>query len=202
MKVFYSPFSPFVRKVLVSAAELGLEIETLECAAHPVMRDGKIVATNPLGQVPTFFADDGTELYDSRVICEYLDMLAGGNKLIPASGQARWQRLVEQSLADGLLNAALLMRYEQVIRPDGLRFEPWQQGQHEKVVCVLDRLEAWAPTFADRIDIGTISIACALAYLDLRFPEESWRTRPGLAAFYERFSERESMQRTEHPVTA
>jgi glutathione S-transferase len=202
MKVFFSPFSPFVRKVLVSAAELGLDIEKLDCAAHPVARDKNIIASNPLGQVPTLFTDDGAELYDSRVICEYLDTLAGGNKLIPASGEARWQRLMEQSLADGLLNAALLMRYEQVIRPDGLRFEPWQRGQHEKVVDVLDRLEAWAPSFGDRVDIGTISIACALAYLDLRFPEEPWRSRPGLAAFYERFSERESMTRTEHPVAA
>ncbi|RKP47695.1 glutathione S-transferase family protein [Pararobbsia silviterrae] len=202
MKVYYSPFSPFVRKVLVSAAELGFEVERLDSAAHPIARDPKIISTNPLGQVPTFFADDGTELYDSRVVCEYLDVQAGGNKLIPAAGPARWQRLVEQSVADGLLDAALLMRYEQVIRPDGLRFEPWQRGQHEKVVSVLDRLEAWAPTFGDRVDIGTISIACGLAYLDLRFPEEPWRTRPGLAEFYARFSERESMISTSHPVPA
>lgn len=202
MKVYYSPFSPFVRKVLVCAAELGIEVERLPSAANPVTRDAAIVTTNPLGKVPTLFADDGTALYDSRVICEYLDAQAGGNRLFPASGPARWERLVEQSVADGLLDAALLMRYEEVIRPDGLRFAPWNDGQHEKVVSCLERFEAWAPGFGERVDIGTISIACGLAYLDLRFPEEPWRRHARLAAWYERFSERPSMLASSHPVTA
>jgi glutathione S-transferase len=202
MKVYYSPMSPFVRKVLVSAAELGLEIELLPSAANPVTRDQTIVATNPLGQVPTLFADDGTALYDSRVICEYLDTLAGGQRLFPAAGPARWQCLVEQSLADGILDAALLMRYEQVIRPADMMYAPWQRGQLEKVVSSLERLEAWVPSFGDRVDIGTISAACSLGYLDLRFPEEGWRRYAGLAAWYARFSERDSMIATQHIVPA
>jgi glutathione S-transferase len=202
MKVYYSPFSPFVRKVLVCAAELGIEVERLPSAANPITRDQTIVQTNPLGQVPTLFADDDTPLYDSRVICEYLDTLAGGNRLFPPAGPARWQRLVEQSAADGLLDAALLMRYEQVLRPDELRFAPWQRGQHEKVTSTLEHFEAWAPTFGGRVDIGTISIACALGYLDLRFPEEPWRERPGLSAWYQDFSERASMVASRHPASA
>lgn len=202
MKIYYSPTSPFVRKALVAAEELGIELERLPSAANPVTRDQTIVATNPLGQVPTMLADDGTVLYDSRVICEYLDSLAGGNRLFPAAGPARWERLIEQSLADGMLDAALLMRYEQVIRPGEMFFDPWQRGQREKVSSALDRLEAWAPGFGERVDIGTISIACALAYLDLRFPEEGWRRHATLAAWYERFSARESMQRTQHEVPA
>jgi glutathione S-transferase len=116
MKIYYSPASPFVRKVMICAAELGLEIERLPSAVGPVARDQTVVADNPLGQVPTFLADDGTALYDSRVICEYLDAHAGG-RLFPAAGPARWRALVEQSLGDGVLGAALLARYETVLRP-------------------------------------------------------------------------------------
>jgi glutathione S-transferase len=202
MKIYYSPTSPFVRKVLVAAAELGFEIERLPSAANPVTRDQTVVSTNPLGKVPTLFTDDGMALYDSRVICEYLDALAGGNRLFPAAGTARWERLTEQSLADGMLDAALLMRYEQVIRPGAMFFEPWQRGQLEKVTSSLERLEAWAPGFGERVDIGTISIACALSYLDLRFPEEGWRRHATLAAWYERFSARESMQGSAYQVPA
>ena len=116
MKVYYSPASPFVRKVLVSAHELGLadRIELLSCAAHPINRDQEIVAHNPLGQVPTFFTDDGSVIYDSRVICEYLDSFSPGRLL--GSGESRWRALTEQSLADGLLDAALLARYETAVQ--------------------------------------------------------------------------------------
>ncbi|WP_321842290.1 glutathione S-transferase family protein [Paraburkholderia bannensis] len=200
MQVYYSPFSPFVRKVLVCAAELGIEVERLASSAHPITRDQTIVAVNPLGRVPTFFAADGDVLYDSRVICEYLDATSETPRLFPASGPARWESLREQALADGMLEAALLMRYEQVVRPDGLRYQPWFDGQHEKIVSALAQLEAWAPHLGERVDIGTISIACALAYLDLRFPEEGWRKHAALAAWHARFSERESMLTTQHPT--
>lgn len=200
MKVYYSPYSPFVRKVLISAAELGVELEKLPCSAHPIDRDRQIVADNPLGQVPTLFTDDGLALFDSAVICEYLDTTAGGS-LIPRSGTARWQRLVEQALADGALNACLLMRYEQVIRPDALRMDAWFDAQRSKVHDALDRFEQWSATFAERIDIGTIAIACVLGYLDLRFSDEPWRERaPTLAAWYRHFSQRPSMQSSQHPV--
>jgi glutathione S-transferase len=198
LQVYFSPFSPFVRKVLVSASELGVEIERLPSNTNPVARDATVVAANPLGQLPTLLAGDDT-LYDSRVICEYLDH--GHGKLFPAAGPARWQALREQSLGDGLMGAALLMRYEQVIRPDGMRYQPWVDGQHEKVVSALDQFASWTPGFGERVDIGTITVACALAYLDLRFPNEAWRERRALADWHAQFSLRASMQATRHPAS-
>ncbi|WP_414447807.1 glutathione S-transferase family protein [Burkholderia sp. 22PA0099] len=195
--VYYSPMSPFVRKVLVCAAELGIELEPLSRQLSPVSRNAEVAAHNPLGQVPTLVGTPLDEaLYDSRVICEYLDAPHG--KLFP-TGDARWRALREQALADGMLNAALLRRYEQVIRPDGGRHAPWDDGQHEKVVAALDRFEQWAPEFGARVEIGTISIACALGYLDLRFPEQNWRARPALAAWHAQFAQRASMLATRHP---
>ncbi len=198
MKLHYSPASPFVRKVMICAIELGLEprIERLPAAAHPVNRDGTIIASNPLGQVPTFFTDDGTVLYDSRVICEYLDTLAGGS-LFPAAGPARWSALVEQSLADGLLDAALLTRYERIARPEPLKWADWETGQLNKIRCALGKLESSAPSFRARLDIGTITIACALGYLDFRFPELGWREgRDALAGWFADTSARPSLAAT------
>jgi glutathione S-transferase len=206
LSVYYSPYSPYVRKVLVCAAELGMHVERLASNVNPVTRDATVVARNPLGQVPTLLAgqqeqaherDDEGALYDSRVICEYLDAHHG--KLFPASGEARWRALREQALADGLIGAALLMRYEQVIRPEELRYAPWFNGQHEKVVSALDQFAEWVPEFGERVDIGTITVACALGYLDLRFPDEGWRSRTALADWFARFAARASMQTTRHP---
>src|SRR5664279_571694 len=113
MKILYSAASPFVRKCLVAAHELGQagRIELVPAAAHPVNRDPSIVAHNPLGKVPTLITDDGAVLYDSRVICEYLNALGDGG-LIPREGPQRWQVLTAQSLADGIMDAAVLTRYE------------------------------------------------------------------------------------------
>lgn len=199
MKVFYSPASPYVRKVLAAGIELGLgdRIEKLASAAHPVNRDANIVAHNPLGKVPTFFTDSDYALYDSRVICEYLDDLAGGNRLFPAKGEAKWEALRDQALADGLLDAALLARYEQVVRPAEQKWQPWLDGQMAKIISSLDVLEARAGQLGGRVDIGTISIGCALGYLDFRFPDLGWRNgRAVLAAWFTHFSERPSMRDT------
>jgi glutathione S-transferase len=197
MKVYYSSASPFVRKVLVSAAELGIELERLPSAAGPVTRDLAIVADNPLGQVPTFFADDGTVLYDSRVICEYLDEQAGGGRLFPAPGPARWRALVEQSLGDGVLGGALLARYETVLRPEEKRWPAWYDGQMEKARCGLDRMQEWAPGLGARVDIGTITLGCALGWLDFRYPDLGWREgRGALARWFEEFGARPSMAAT------
>lgn len=200
LQVYYSPFSPFVRKVLVSAAELGIDVERLPSNAHPVTRDATIVTLNPLGQVPTALigGTDGDVLYDSRVICEYLDH--GHGKLFPAAGSARWQALREQALGDGTIGAALLMRYEQVIRPDGMRFGPWFDGQHEKILSAVAQFARWVPDFGTRVDIGTITVACALGYLDLRFPSEPWREYRELAVWYAAFAQRASMLGSQHPA--
>ena len=198
MKIFYSETSPYVRKCLVVADELGLRdrIELVAAAPHPVKRDQSVVARNPLGKIPTLITDDGTALYDSRVVCEYLDALAGG-RLFPAGGSARWTALVEQALADGMLDAAVLVRYETAVRPENLRWSDWSAGQLDKVACGLDEIERRAGGFAARVDIGTIGTGCALGYLDLRFQSLSWRDRhPVAAAWFEKFSARRSMLAT------
>jgi glutathione S-transferase len=198
MKLFYSPASPYVRKCLVVAHEVGLadRIERLACAANPVNRDRSIVAVNPLGKVPTLITDDGTALYDSRTICEYLNALGGGS-LVPASGAARWRVLTEQALGDGILDAALLARYEGAMRPEALRWPEWTAGQLDKIACGLAEIEAHAPSWGDAFDLGKITLACALGYLDFRFADLDWRARaPQAAAWHARIGARASMQAT------
>lgn len=198
MKLFFSGASPFVRKVSVCAIELGLDgkIERIKGAAHPINRDAAIVATNPLGKVPTLIADDGLALYDSRVICEYLDQVGGGGKLFPRDS-SRWRVLIEQAAADGLMDAGILMRYEATVRAEPHRWADWTKGQMEKVHSALDAMQGWAPGFGARVDIGTITTACALGWLDFRFADMGWRnSRPALAAWFEGFEQRPSMQQT------
>ena len=198
MKLFYSPASPYVRKCLVVAHEVGIadRIERLACAANPVNRDRSIVAINPLGKVPTLITDEGTALYDSRVICEYLNALGGGS-LVPASGAARWQVLTEQSLGDGILDAALLARYEGAMRPEPLRWAEWTAGQLDKVECGLAEIEQHAASWGDTVDLGKLTLACALGYLDFRFAALDWRARaPKAAAWHARINARPSMQAT------
>lgn len=202
MKIYYSPTSPYVRKVLVAAHELGLadRIEKLPSAAHPVNRDRTIIAHNPLGQVPTFFTDDGVMLADSRVICEYLNDLAGG-ALFPASGPARWRALVDQAIGDGAIAAALLSRYETAVRPGEKLWQDWLSGQLDKVTTSLAAVEAAAASIGDRTDIGTITFGCALGYLDLRFPDLKWRdSYPATAKWFARFDDRPSMTSTRPPA--
>ena len=199
MKLYHSTTSPFVRKVMVSAIELGLadRIEAIPAKVSPIVRTAPVIADNPLGKVPTLIADDGTVLFDSRVIAEYLDALAGGGKLCPATGPARWRALADQALADGMLDAALLERYEVSLRPSEKMWPEWRDGQHDKVEKSLDRMERDAGGFASRVDIGTIAIACALAYLDFRFPDLGWREpRPRLAEWYAAFAARPAMTAT------
>ena len=198
MKLFYSGASPYVRKCMVVAHELGLaaRIEHLPAAAHPVNRDPNIVRNNPLGKVPTLLTDDGTVLYDSRVICEFLNDLGGG-KLFPAGGAQRWQVLTEQSLGDGILDAALLARYEGAMRPEPLRWADWTTGQLDKIHCGLAAIDAKADSLGDRVDIGTITMGCVLGYLDLRFDHLGWRQQHAkAAAWFARFNARAAMQAT------
>jgi len=192
MKILFSPTSPYVRKCLVTAHELGLDdqLQLLPSNAHPVQRDPQIIAHNPLGKVPTFFTDDGLVLYDSRVICEYMNDRAGGS-LFPASGTRRWETLTLQSLGDGMLDAGLLARYEDVARPEPLRWPEWRAAQLDKSETALAHLNARPDLLAGRVDIGTITIACALWYLDLRFADMGWRSRYGaVARWFDEFGAR------------
>lgn len=195
MKILFSPFSPYVRKCLVTGMELDLNdrITLMPSNAHPVNRDREIIAINPLGKVPTFFTDDGQVLYDSRVICEYLNDLAQGS-LFPAPGRARWETLTLQSLGDGILDAALLARYEDVARPEAFRWSDWKAAQMDKIETSLKALNAAPQQLADRVDIGSIAAGCALWYLDLRFADFGWRERhPQVAEWYAEYSKRPAM---------
>lgn len=201
MKLFYAATSPFVRKCLVSAHELGLRerLELVPATPHPVNRDRMLVASNPLGKIPTLITDEGTVLYDSRVICDYLNALADG-PLIPPQGPARWRVLVDQALADGVMDAAVLVRYESAARPEKLRWNDWITGQLEKVTCGLAELERRARDLAGRVDAGTIAVGCTLGYLDFRFASLEWRDKcPDTAVWFEQFGKRESMAATRPP---
>src|SRR5271170_8063424 len=153
MKLFYSQTSPFVRKCLVVAHELKLvqRLELLPAAAHPVNRDRSVVEHNPLGKVPTLVTDAGAVFFDSRVICEYLNVLGNGD-LLPAGGEARFAILTDQALADGLMDAAVLARYESVVRPEQLRWPDWTRGQMEKVSSALSDFERRAAAWEARMD--------------------------------------------------
>lgn len=204
MRLHSNPASPFGRKVKVLAMEAGLfdrlEIHAVQTTA--VGPDPSLVADNPLGKIPCLVLDDGTALYDSRVICEYLDSLHAGSRFFPTDGPARWTALRLQALADGIMDAALLARYEAVLRPEANRWPAWIDGQLDKAVRGLERLEeVELANFEDNVDIGAITVACALGYIDFRFPSLAWRdTRPGLTAWYERFALRPSMQATRPPA--
>ena len=201
MKLYFNPASPYVRKVRVTAHELGLagQIELISVSLTPVSPHDALRSCNPIGKIPALILDDGSALYDSSVVCEYLDSLAGGNRIFPAADAARWTALRRQALADGIMDAAVLTRYEQAVRPAQLRWQEWADGQLLKIRTALDALEQ--ERLENGFDIGTISIACALGYLDLRFAAEGWRnSRPRLAAFAAAIATRPSLSATAPPA--
>lgn len=198
MRLISAGASPFVRKVRVLLIETGLDgkVELDAAATTPVKPDAKIVASNPLAKIPCLVTDDGQALYDSRVICEYLDGLHAGAKMFP-SGAARWPALRRQALGDGIMDAGVLTRYETFLRPENLRWADWIAGQGGKIARGVDALAAEAGALNKGIDIGAIACACALGYLDFRFPDMAWRDgRGALADWYEGFAARPSMQQT------
>ena len=199
MKLYHSPASPFVRKALVAAHETGLaeRIEIVTVALTPVASNAELDEENPLGKIPALILEDGTALFDSPVICEYLDTRHDGPRLFPAGGPERWTALRRQALADGLLDAAILCRYETFLRPAERQWTDWVDGQRAKFRRALDALEGEADSFGDAVDIGTIAAGCAADYLDFRSLDDGWRdTRPRLAGWLDGFVERPSMQAT------
>lgn len=200
MKLRYSPTSPFVRKVMVVAIETGLvdRIEKIPTAVAPTKPNEDVAKENPLVKVPALITDDGVVLYDSPVICEYVDSLHSGAKLFPAGGNQRWIALRQQALGDGILEAAILNRYEQ-LRPKEYQWPEWTDGQMRKVrgaVAALE-IEAGQGLLRGPLTIGLITIGCALGYLDFRYANEPWRQRaPGLARWYDDFAERPAMKQT------
>jgi glutathione S-transferase len=199
MKLHYNVASPYARKVMAVAIETGQDdrIKPVTRTMSPVKPDADLAADNPLGKVPCLVTEDGAALYDSPVICEYLDSRHDGPKMFPPAGPARWRALRRQAEGDGIMDAAVLTRYETFLRPEERRWPEWIEGQKLKFRRALDALEAEAEDFGNTVDIGTITIGCALGYLDFRYGDEDWRaTRPTLAAWSARFSKRPSMARS------
>jgi glutathione S-transferase len=195
MKLYSSPASPFARKVRIIAHELGLKLEVIDVQART---DESLRRVNPLKQIPTLILDDGSSLFDSPVICEYLNQLGGG-KFFPGmniwkQNSGRWKALGLQALGDGLADAAVAFRHE-ITQPDASA-NPHAVACHMATVHAgLDALEK--VKFAKDPTIGEISVACALGYIDFRMPDLDWKaSRPNLAAWYAKFGEYPSMKAT------
>jgi glutathione S-transferase len=184
-----SPASPFGRKVKISAALLGLMDRIRISEADTLDPNDVLRQQNPLGKIPVLVLQDGTSLYDSRVIVEYLDHLAGGATIIPA-GEARFAALRQQALADGIMDAALLQVYEGRWRAEARRDQNWIEHQDGKVKRALDHAEANLSRPSESLHVGHVAMACALGYLDLRL-EGRWRpSHPGLVAWLDDFAAR------------
>ncbi|MFQ5764020.1 MAG: glutathione S-transferase N-terminal domain-containing protein [Rhodospirillales bacterium] len=197
MQLRFAPASPYVRKVSVTLIETGLDdrVERIPTSVWDPATD--IAETNPLGKVPALVTDEGEVLYDSPVICEYLDGLHNGPKLFPAEGPARWRALRLMALGDGMTDAGILRLLESR-RPEEFQFDKWMERQTAVVYRAMDALEEEADGLAgDQPTIGHIAVGCSLGWLDFRFPDLAWRAdRPALAEWFEAVSERPSMTAT------
>ncbi|MCA3070561.1 MAG: glutathione S-transferase [Rhodocyclaceae bacterium] len=199
MKLYISPASPFARKVRLVAHEAGLasRVDEIPTAVSPLKPNGDLAKANPLMKLPTLVTDEGFALFDSPVICEYLDSLNAGRKLFPAAGAARWSALRQQAIADGILDAAIGVRYQTALAPKELQWTDWQDGQRTKWKQALDFLEADAKSLEGEPTIGSLSVAATLAWLDFRYGADDWRKgRPALASWLAVFGERPSMLAT------
>lgn len=197
MKLRYSPSSPYVRKVMLTALETGQGDKITLEPTNAWSPETDLPKDNPLGKVPALLSEDGV-LYDSPVICEYLDSLHTGATLFPSAGAARWTALRRQALADGLLDAALLVRVETLMRPGELLWQSWLERQQAAVRRALDEMEREAASFDGLSSIGEIACAAALGYLDFRDIVGDWRPgRPTLTAWYQAVSQRPSMVQTQ-----
>ena len=175
MQLISSPISPFVRKVRVLLHETGLagQVEELPVATTALATAPEAMAANPLGKIPALLRADGPAIYDSRVICRYLDAQAGAG-LYP---EARlWEVLTLEATADGMMESGVLMVYETRLRPEGARSPEWVEAQWAKIARALEALEArWMSHLAGPLDMGQIAVACALGYLDFRHDARGWR---------------------------
>jgi glutathione S-transferase len=199
MKLQYSPNSPYVRKVTLLAHELGLNerIERQPTTLSPYEPNPAVTELNPLGKIPVLITDEGEALFDSIVICEYLASVAGDRQWFPEAGPKRWAALRANAVADGMLEAAQLMRFESS-RPEAVRYGKWIDAQGGKLQRSFAYLEGHLP---DDDDIGAIAVAAAIGWLDFRFPQLQWRdAAPRLAAWYAAFDERASARATRHPA--
>ena len=196
MKLYYSPTSPFVRKVNVLAIETGLDVQIEWLKTNPWLAEDQLTGENPLSKIPTLLTGDGLVLFDSVVICEYLDGLHDREKLIPLQGKIRWQTLCLQALADGILDAGILRLMESKRVPEQ-QSSDWDRMQKNTIERGINYLESQVSEWSESIHLGLISVGCALGWLDFRYPGDDWRlNHPVLTAWFEQFSNRPSMLKT------
>lgn len=196
MELRYSPLSPFARKVLVVADEIGVSDRITLTRVNVRDEPQTVTPFNPLGKIPVLIIEDGTSIYDSPVICEYLDATFGGHRLLPSNGPERWHVMTLVALSDGMLDAAILIRTERM-RAAERQSSGWIESQMRKVTAALDHFERTVPGSDKALDMADIALGCALGYMPLRLPEfagyPSW---PALNAFHDRLCKRPSFART------
>ena len=198
MKLTFSAASPFARKVRIAAIELGLidKIELTPATVAPGQPNDDYSRITPLKKLPVLILDNGEVILDSYVIVEYLDELAGGGKLIPASGPLRWTIKSDHSLLQGMLDSMLLCRYENMVRPEALRWKAWSDDHWNRAWSGMARFESRVDAMLARpFDIAQIGLVCVLGYADFRFADSGWRKAyPKLDIFHQKMLERPSVK--------
>ena len=197
MKLLYQTHSPYARKALVFAHEAGLasRIEVMHHETSPTKRNEQVFAENPLGKVPVLLRPGLSPIFDSDVICAYLDTLHDGRKLIPVNGEARWHALRVQAVAQGLADAGIAVRWETVRRPEALRHSLLRDGYIEKMTASYDWLERELDV-DDAVHVGHIAVATALSWIEFRELPDFHEKRPRLSAWLDEFQMRPSMRAT------
>lgn len=200
MKLLYQTHSPFARKALVFAHEAGLadRIEVIHQETSPTRRNEEVFAQNPLGKVPVLLRKGYAPIFDSDVICAYLDTLHHGQELIPKKGEKRWKVLQVQAIAQGIADAGIAVRWETVRRPEALRYAPLRDGYVEKLIASYDWLERELDVDAP-VNVGHIAVATAISWLEFRELPSFRKNRPRLSAWLDAFETRASMRTT--PLT-
>jgi glutathione S-transferase len=197
MKLAFSTSSPFARKVRIAAIELGLidKIEFVTTTVTPAQPNPEYSRLTPLKKLPALMLDNGDVIVDSYVISEYLDELAGGGKLSPASGPARWKVKSDHSMLQGMLDSMLLCRYENAVRPEPLRWQGWTEDHWNRAWSGMARFDKQADMLSRPLDISQIALVCVLGYADFRFADCGWRKAyPNLDAFHEKMLKRPSVK--------
>jgi glutathione S-transferase len=182
--------SPFGRKARIAASVLGFDGKIKVEEASTQDDKDPLPQQNPLGKIPVLILDDGSTLFDSPVVLEYLDVLAGGGKIVPKDTTARFNALRLQALADGILDAGILIVYEGRYRPPEMAVKGWLDRQSGKIARALAALEQAPPSFDSPPNVGQITLACALGYLDFRFKGEWRKSHPRLVAWLDNFAAR------------
>ena len=197
MKLVFTQSSPFARKVRIAAIELGLidKLEFMPATVVPGQPNDEYAQIHPLKKLPALILDSGQVIVDSYVIVEYLDELAGGGKLVPASGPDRWRVKSDHSLLQGALDSMLLCRYEKMVRPQGLQWQAWYDDHWTRAWRTMARFEQHADALSQPLDIVQIALVCVLGYADFRFADCGWRKAyPKLDAFHQKMLERPSVK--------